>query len=163
LAKGPRTRGGVVLGPLQFRRPPAGPLGLSSNDFWPTPRGHATRSRLPRTPSPFRPWFLLVPQYVARKAFFLEWLNNKRPKGVPKPAFVAPTQRPYMFTAPDRPGASQQREGGLHNTAVGAGHCGIRRCGGKAGSVHSGMLEVQRRAVGLQRAAGISLGVLVNW
>jgi hypothetical protein len=51
-----------------------------------------------------RPWFLLVPQYVARKAFFLEWLNNKRPKGTPKPSYVAPTRTPYVFTAPNRAG-----------------------------------------------------------
>jgi hypothetical protein len=51
-----------------------------------------------------RPWFLLVPQYVAKKAFFLEWLNNQRPKGTPKPSYVAPTHKPYVFTAPDRAG-----------------------------------------------------------
>jgi len=51
-----------------------------------------------------RPWCLLVPQYVARKAFYLEWLNNQRPKGTPKPCFLAPTRQPYAFTAPNRAG-----------------------------------------------------------
>ena len=29
-----------------------------------------------------KPWLLLMPQYVARKAFFLDWLNNRYEKHI---------------------------------------------------------------------------------
>jgi hypothetical protein len=73
--------------------------------------------------NPCRPWFLLVPQYVARKAFFLEWLNNKRPKGTPKPSFVAPTCSPYVFTAPNRAGTALNDTALLLLRLVAALHC----------------------------------------
>lgn len=72
----------------------------------------------PHTPVCCRPWCLLVPQYVARKAFFLEWLNNQRPKGVPKPSFLAPTQQPYVFTAPNRSGAAGCMPAEAHSQAA---------------------------------------------
>ncbi|GAX73251.1 hypothetical protein CEUSTIGMA_g705.t1 [Chlamydomonas eustigma] len=48
-----------------------------------------------------KPWMLLMPQYVARKAFYLEWLNNRRARsGACKPVFLGPALKPYEFQAP---------------------------------------------------------------
>lgn len=48
-----------------------------------------------------KPWLLLVPQYVARKAFYLDWMSNKRASsGACRPVFLGPTERPYVFAAP---------------------------------------------------------------
>lgn len=64
-----------------------------------------------------KPWAILMPQYIARKDFYLEWLNKKRtPKpsnafavlsgakvdatSWPKPHFLGPATEPYVFEAP---------------------------------------------------------------
>jgi hypothetical protein len=48
-----------------------------------------------------KPWFLLVPQYVARKAWFLQWQDAQlvRGKSGSRAFFLAP-QTPYVFSAP---------------------------------------------------------------
>jgi hypothetical protein len=61
-----------------------------------------------------KPWMLLMPQYVARKAFYLEWLNHRRLKcGACKPVFLGPTLKPYDFQAPaSKPEVLQMRKPG---------------------------------------------------
>lgn len=46
---------------------------------------------------------------MSRKHFYLEWLNQRRPKDVPKPVFVGPRVTPYVFLAPDRQDVRQMR------------------------------------------------------
>eukprot|EP00729_Bicosta_minor_P017602 gene17602-15861_t len=54
-----------------------------------------------------KPWFILIPQYVNKKAFYLEWIRTSTGKvaggsGAPKPCYIGPTERPYVFAAPTR-------------------------------------------------------------
>eukprot|EP00873_Tetraselmis_striata_P003891 jgi/Tetstr1/424155/TSEL_014761.t1 len=55
-----------------------------------------------------KPWFMLIPQYCAKKAFFLEWLHNRR--DACRPAFLGPTTAAYVFTAPNRADVRAARE-----------------------------------------------------
>ena len=59
-----------------------------------------------------KPWLLLMPQYVARKAFFLEWMNSRRAaSGACRPTFLGPAKQPYVFAAPAiRPDVRSMRE-----------------------------------------------------
>ena len=59
-----------------------------------------------------KPWLLLMPQYVARKSFFLEWMNNRRAaSGLPRPTFLGPAKQPYVFAAPAvRPDVRNMRQ-----------------------------------------------------
>ena len=42
-----------------------------------------------------------MPQYVARKAFYLEWMNSRRAaSGACRPTFLGPAKQPYVFAAP---------------------------------------------------------------
>ncbi|KAG2453624.1 hypothetical protein HYH02_001839 [Chlamydomonas schloesseri] len=67
-----------------------------------------------------RPFFILVPQYVSRKAFYLEWLNNGCAPGLPPPVFVGPKHEPYVFLAPDRADVRAARAPGQEPAAAAA-------------------------------------------
>ena len=48
-----------------------------------------------------KPFFLLLPQYIHRKAFYLEWLRTWEPqRQPPRPVYLGPSQAPYSFSAP---------------------------------------------------------------
>jgi len=48
-----------------------------------------------------KPWMLLLPQYVARKGYFLSWLNSRSQQdNTATPLFfIGPKTKPYEFTA----------------------------------------------------------------
>jgi len=48
-----------------------------------------------------KPWMLLLPQYVARKGYFLSWLNSRSHQdNTATPLFfIGPKIKPYEFTA----------------------------------------------------------------
>ena len=50
----------------------------------------------------------MIPQYCAKKAFYLEWLHNGRGKAC-RPSFVGPRDKAYVFTAPDREDVREAR------------------------------------------------------
>lgn len=57
---------------------------------------YLTAKRLPAR----APWMALMPEYVARKAYFREYLAACAAAGVPPPVFVGPRTMAYSFTAP---------------------------------------------------------------
>lgn len=57
---------------------------------------YLTAKRLPAC----APWMALMPEYVARKAYFREYVAACAAAGVPPPVFVGPSSMAYSFTAP---------------------------------------------------------------
>jgi len=47
-----------------------------------------------------KPWFALMPAYVARKRYFWELKAHLHAAGLPAPFYLGPTEAPYSFTAP---------------------------------------------------------------
>lgn len=47
-----------------------------------------------------RPWFALMPQFVAQKRYFLEWRAAAVAAGREAPLFLGPSRSAYAFTAP---------------------------------------------------------------
>ncbi|KAG2495856.1 hypothetical protein HYH03_006094 [Edaphochlamys debaryana] len=109
-----------------------------------------------------KPFLILVPQYVARKAFYLEWLNCGRAPGTPRPVFLGPKHEPYVFLAPDRddvraaraPGqeAAAAAPGGAAGAGAGAGASDVP--GGSAGDSGAGSAEAGPVEGGRAEAAG---------
>uniref|UniRef100_A0A7S1SHB1 Uncharacterized protein n=1 Tax=Tetraselmis chuii TaxID=63592 RepID=A0A7S1SHB1_9CHLO len=105
-----------------------------------------------------KPWFMLVPAYVAKKAFYQEWLHNRR--GAVRPAFVGPTQLPYVFTAPDRDDVRLARAGDVaanpELTRVPSADTSGSGSGGEAGAeaVEVAARADVTRAVGFEVRAG---------
>ena len=76
-----------------------------------------------------KPWAILMPQYVSKKGYYLEWVHKKRASkpanafavlsgakvesSWPKPHFLGPELQPYVFEAPAlREDVRQMREVG---------------------------------------------------
>ncbi|EFJ45758.1 hypothetical protein VOLCADRAFT_105839 [Volvox carteri f. nagariensis] len=97
-----------------------------------------------------RPFFILVPQYVSRKAFYLEWLNNGCTPGLPPPVFVGPKHEPYIFLAPDRadvrtaraPGQEPATAAATQGDSVPGDDAASRACAGAGvGSADGGLTD----------------------
>lgn len=57
-----------------------------------------------------KPYFILIPQYVSRKAFYLEYFKT-REVALPY-AYLGPQLQPYAFTAPNREDVRRMRGSG---------------------------------------------------
>jgi hypothetical protein len=47
-----------------------------------------------------KPFLLLMPQFVTRKGYYLEWLKTLQAKKIIPPLFVGPLKKAYLFAAP---------------------------------------------------------------
>jgi hypothetical protein len=71
-----------------------------------------------------KPWFVLCPDYTARKRFFFALKEDMVKAGMPLPFFLGPTKKAYSFTAPASlvdggvllPGSSQRPVDNLTKT-----------------------------------------------
>lgn len=96
-----------------------------------------------------RPFLLLLPQYVSRKAFLLEWQSGARPSAPRRLCFVGPAAEPYVFAAPNREDVrafrAPEESGGVAGSSAGGGN---GTCEAGAGDSESGGGRTQEERVG---------------